>query len=115
MLIKVAGSELAKQTQQTGKPRHCPFDLNQNSKHTDGSHSSAKLVEKKVLVMSLKCTLVTQLILCLIFLMCVRTIQRLNDGGHTHKKKREKKSFFVILTHLRPSDKVKVIKPGMKW
>ena len=43
-------------------------------------------VEKIVLVMSLTCYPVTQSIPCLIFLMSVRTIQRLNYGGQESTK-----------------------------
>ena len=59
--------------------------------------------------MSLKYTEVTFSILRLIFLMYVRTIQRMNDGVQEAIKKLQ----FVILTHLCPWNEVKVIKPGV--
>ena len=42
--------------------------------------------KKKIMLMSPKDTSVTQSILCLIFLMYVRTIQLLNCGGQESKK-----------------------------
>ena len=62
---------------------------------------------------ALKYTPVTQSVLCLILLIYVRTTQSLNYGGQ--------ESFFffklqlMILTHLWPWNKVKVIKTSINW
>ena len=57
------------------------------------------LKKKKVLVMFLKYTPVTQNIPCLIFLMYGRNTQRLNYGGQESKKNNLQ---FMILLHLWP-------------
>ena len=58
---------------------------NKNNKHSNDSHSSAKL-KKIMLVLLLKYTPVMQSILCLTFSMNVRTTQCLNYGGQESKK-----------------------------
>ena len=67
---------------------------------------------KKVLVMPLKSTLVTQSILRLIFSTYVATRHRLNYTGQESIKNNLR---FVILTQPWPWNKVKVIQPGVTW
>ena len=66
----------------------CYLAKNKNSKPSDDSHSSAKK-KKKSCWLRLLCTPVTQNMLCLIFLMYVRTIPFLNYGGQETKKKKK--------------------------
>ena len=66
---------------------------------------------KKKKKVSLKNTPVTQSILCLIFLICVKTIQRLNCIGQELKKNLQ----FMILTYLWHWNEVKVFKFGLNW
>ena len=61
--------------------------------------------------MSLKDTSVTQSILCLIFLMYVRTIQCLN---YSRQEPGKQSAVYDADTHVTLK-KVKVIKPGMNW
>ena len=79
------------------------------SKRSDDSHSSAKPAETSYIVMSPKYKPVTESILYLIFFMYVAITHCSIYSGE------EKNVQFMILTHLRPWNKVKVIKPGMNW
>ena len=95
-----------------------PKKNNNNSKLSDDSHSSHAILKKSCYLLHVKYTSVTQSILCLIFLMNVRTIQNLNYSGQ------ESKFFFFFFCFLQfmfrtllwPWNKVnKVIKLGMNW
>ena len=70
---------------------------------------SAKPAETSYIVMSPKYKPVTESILYLIFFMYVAITHCSIYSGE------EKNVQFMILTHLRPWNKVKVIKPGMNW
>ena len=55
-------------------------------------------------------SIVTQIILCMLFLVCVSWIQHWNYRGHGSKTRN---SQFIFLIYLRPWNTVKVIKPRM--
>ena len=71
---------------------------NKKNKCSDDPHSSVKIEQN---CFSYTCLLdthtpVTYRILCLIFLMYVRTIQRFNLGGQDSKKKKKKLQFMIL-------------------